>query len=72
MFYMAGRPKKDMGERRKLTKRLRVTDDEQRTFDAAAKARGLEFSGWARMILLEAAARGRVAGRIFKESEPKT
>jgi hypothetical protein len=71
MFYMAGRPKKDMGYRRGLTMRLRVTADEQRTFETAAKAKGLEFSGWARMMLIEAAAQGKGAGRNLKDSGPK-
>jgi hypothetical protein len=71
MFYMAGRSKKDFSERRTLTMRLRVTADEQQTFEAAARAKGLEFSGWARMILLESAPRLKGAGRNLKESGPK-
>jgi uncharacterized protein (DUF1778 family) len=52
---MAGRPKKDGAERRNGVLQIRLTDSERRTFDKAAKAKGLDLSAWARMVLLEAA-----------------
>jgi hypothetical protein len=53
-FVMAGRPKKDRGARRATDVRIRVTGDERERFRKAAEAKGLDFSAWARMVLLEA------------------
>jgi len=55
MFGMAGRPKKDRGDRRETDVRIRVSEAERQAFQKAAKAVGLDFSAWARMKLLEAA-----------------
>jgi hypothetical protein len=51
---MAGRPKKDKTARRATDVRIRVTDEERERFRKAAEAKGLDFSAWARMLLLEA------------------
>lgn len=53
MFSMAGRPKKDTGERRDSILQIRLTESERDTFDRAAKGKGLDVSSWARMTLLE-------------------
>jgi uncharacterized protein (DUF1778 family) len=49
---MAGRPKKPDDEARGNVLRIRLTTDERKTLDDAAKSRGLESSTWARMELL--------------------
>jgi uncharacterized protein (DUF1778 family) len=49
---MAGRPKKPDDEARDNVLRIRLTTEERKTLDEAAKARGLESSTWARMELL--------------------
>jgi len=58
-FTMAGRPKKDREARRDTDVRIRVTDDERERFRKAAEAKGLDFSAWARMVLLEASKNSR-------------
>ncbi len=50
-----GRPKKPKDAQRADVLRIRLTDPERAELDLAAKARGLETSTWARMILLETA-----------------
>jgi hypothetical protein len=49
---MAGRPKKPGDEARGKVLRIRLTTDERKTLDEAAKFRGLESSTGARMELL--------------------
>jgi hypothetical protein len=49
---MAGRPKKPEGGARKNVLRIRLTTEERATLDAAAQARGLDVSAWARSELL--------------------
>jgi hypothetical protein len=49
---MAGRPKKADDEARGNVLRIRLTTEERKTLDEAAKSRGLESSTWARMELL--------------------
>ncbi len=51
LVYMA-RPKKPPGEGRENVLRIRLTDDERRALDDAAKARSLETSTWARSELI--------------------
>jgi len=62
-FGMA-RPKKPPGEVRENVLRIRLTDDERELIDAAARAKSLDSSAWARSELL-ALARG-LAGRKGK------
>lgn len=54
-LFMAGRPKKDTGERRENVLRIRLTESERRVLDKASKGKGLDVSAWARMVLLESA-----------------
>ena len=49
---MAGRPKKSPGEAKTFELRIRVTEDQRRMFDEAAKTRELDTSTWARAELL--------------------
>jgi hypothetical protein len=49
---MAGRPKKPDDEARGNVLRIRLTTEERKNLDEAAKSRGLESSTWARMELL--------------------
>ncbi len=49
---MAGRPKKPEGEARGNVLRIRLTEEERRLLDEAAKARVLETSTWARAELI--------------------
>jgi uncharacterized protein (DUF1778 family) len=49
---MTGRPKKPTGEARDNILRIRLTDEERKAIDDAAKERGLDSSAWARMELL--------------------
>jgi hypothetical protein len=49
---MAGRPKKPDDEARGNVLRIRLTTEERKALDAAARSRGLESSTWARMELL--------------------
>jgi uncharacterized protein (DUF1778 family) len=53
--HMAGRPKKPDDEARDNVLRIRLTTEERKTLDEAAKSRGLESSTWARMELLRLA-----------------
>jgi uncharacterized protein (DUF1778 family) len=46
------RPKKPPGEARDTFLRIRLTEDERKALDAAAKARSLDTSAWARSELL--------------------
>ncbi len=58
IIYMAkvrGRPKKAKGEQRENVLRIRLTQDERDVLDAAATAKSLDSSAWARMVLLEIA-----------------
>ncbi|MDB5320029.1 MAG: hypothetical protein JWN40_1660 [Phycisphaerales bacterium] len=49
---MTGRPTKIDNERRDNVLRIRLTAGERREVDKAAKAKSLDTSAWARMILL--------------------
>lgn len=51
------RPKKPAGESRANVLRIRLTDAERRALDAAANARTLDTSTWARAELLQIAKR---------------
>jgi uncharacterized protein (DUF1778 family) len=51
------RPKKKQAERRQDTLRIRLTDAERKALDAAAAARTLDTSTWARAELLQLAKR---------------
>lgn len=50
---MAGRPKKEPGEQKSNTLRIRLTDEEKAAMQAAAKDERLDVSTWARRILLD-------------------
>ena len=50
-----GRPKKPRRERAEKFIRVRVSADEERAIDHAAKAAGLDRSKWARKVLLSVA-----------------
>jgi hypothetical protein len=52
---MAGRPAKKKTELRDKPLRIRLTQLERKTIDAAAAAMSLDTSAWARMILLKSA-----------------
>ena len=54
----AGRPKKSDSERRDTDVRIRMTPNERKVIEAAAKALGFETSTWARAVLLRAARDG--------------
>lgn len=52
-----GRPKKQTSDARQDVLRIRLSDAERKALDAAAKARTLDTSTWARMELLQLAKR---------------
>jgi hypothetical protein len=52
---MAGRPKNPAGESRENILRIRLTEAERAELDAAAQAKALDTSAWARSALLELA-----------------
>jgi len=54
---MLGRPPKPKAERRSNVLRILLTEADRRTLDKVAKTKGMDTSTWARMILLETAAR---------------
>lgn len=56
------RPKKPPGELRDNTLRIRLTEAERNALDAAAAAKALDTSAWARSELL------MLAGRVLKGS----
>ena len=58
------RPKKPDGDVRENVLRIRLTDAERRAIDAAAQARKLDSSSWARSELLLLAE--RIAGRKLR------
>jgi uncharacterized protein (DUF1778 family) len=49
---MRGRPKKPKGQTRQNVLRIRLTADERKLFDLAAKEQGLDTSAWARSELV--------------------
>ena len=49
---MAGRPKKPAGEAKTFELRIRVTEQQRRMLDEAAKTKELDTSTWARAELL--------------------
>ena len=49
---MRGRPKKPSGETKENVLRVRLTTEERKTLDNAAKAKSLETSTWARSELM--------------------
>jgi hypothetical protein len=49
---MAGRTKKLIGETKGNVLRIRLTEDDRKTLDEAAKAKSLETSTWARSELV--------------------
>jgi hypothetical protein len=51
---MRGRPPKPKSEKRGNVLRILLTEAERRMLDKTAKAKTLDVSTWARMILLEA------------------
>lgn len=51
------RPKKPAGEVRENVLRIRLTDEERKALDEAAKAKHLDTSAWARSELLTLAGR---------------
>jgi len=55
---MAGRPTKEPGQKMDVPLRIMLTAEQNRLIREAADEHGLDVSGWARPILLEAA-RGR-------------
>jgi hypothetical protein len=57
IFPMRGRPKKPVEEVRENFLRIRLTGDERRALDAAAKSKSLDTSAWARSELLALAKR---------------
>lgn len=52
---MAGRPKKETGSRLEAELRIRLTPEQRKAIDAAAKKSVLESSTWARAILVREA-----------------
>jgi uncharacterized protein (DUF1778 family) len=52
---MAGRPKKNAGERLGAELRIRLTPEQRKTIDSAAKTLLLESSTWARTVLVREA-----------------
>lgn len=55
-----GRPRLEPGQGKESTFSVRLTKEEREQIDAAAKAAGYRSaSQWARIVLLEAAARSR-------------
>lgn len=54
---MAGRPKKSTGDARGNVLRIRLTEEERRALDEAARSKSLETSTWARMELMALAKR---------------
>lgn len=57
MWRMRGRPKKPKGEAKDQVLRIRLTDADRATLDAAAQERNLDTSTWARSELLTLARR---------------
>ena len=49
---MAGRPRKPVGEAKTFELRIRVTEQQRRMLDEAAKSKELDTSTWARAELL--------------------
>jgi uncharacterized protein (DUF1778 family) len=62
---MAGRKKKPESERKTYMLRIRMTEEERKLLEEAAKARSLETSTWARSELV-------VLAKRISESERKT
>ena len=62
-----GRPKKPIGAARGNILRIRLTDEERKLIDAAAEAKSLDSSAWARSELLSLA-RKIPDGRRVEES----
>jgi hypothetical protein len=56
-IHRRGRPKKPEGETRHGVLRIRLTSDERNLLDAAARARSLDTSAWARTELMALAKR---------------
>jgi uncharacterized protein (DUF1778 family) len=52
---MAGRPKKPKTDSKTYMLRIRMTEDDRELIDAAAKAKSLETSTWARSELVSLA-----------------
>jgi uncharacterized protein (DUF1778 family) len=52
---MAGRPKKEAGSRLDAELRIRLTPEQRKAIDAAAKKNLLESSTWARTVLIREA-----------------
>jgi hypothetical protein len=52
---MRGRPRKAKTDKRGNVLRILLTEAERKALDATAKAKTLDVSTWARMVLLEAA-----------------
>jgi hypothetical protein len=50
-----GRPPKAAGDARDNVLRIRLKPNERAIIDGTAKAKGLDSSAWARMVLLETA-----------------
>ena len=57
LIGMRGRPKKPRGETRENVLRVRLTTDERKLLDHAAKEQGLDTSAWARSELIVLAKR---------------
>ncbi|GMU21516.1 MAG: hypothetical protein AMXMBFR13_16090 [Phycisphaerae bacterium] len=57
-----GRPQKPSGERRANTLRIRLTPDERKSIDDAAKVNALEASTWARSVLIREAQKVHAKG----------
>ena len=62
---MAGRPRKPKGLARDNVLRVRLTEDERKELDEAAKSDSLETSTWARHELLS------LAKKMRKQQEQK-
>lgn len=60
---MTGRPKKPPGEARDNVLRIRLTDEERKAIDDAAKEHALDSSAWARMELLALAKKSSESGK---------
>ena len=60
---MAGRKKKPEGESKNYMLRIRMTEEERKLLEEAAKSKSLETSTWARSELV------MLAKRIEKKSE---
>jgi uncharacterized protein (DUF1778 family) len=61
------RPPKDPADKKGITLKVRVTEDQQRRLKAAADADGLDLSTWVRRLALKEST--RVNDRVAKKAK---